>query len=387
MDVYILDDTFRKQTVVDDFDSIIWAERFNEIGDFELVTADNVRNRGIFGRGARIMIDKSDRVMQIERMTASQDEQNVRKLTVKGRSIEKVLMGRLCWRSSSGLVDPQSPWTLIFTPVELMNYFINRVLIAGSHDTNNDPLPNLSTSRVGYPADGIPAPADPVSWVVPGPRTMWEELHQIMTTYSLGYRMYANGTNGLVYSNPYTGTDRSNTQTSNTPVIFSTALDNISSMTSIDSIEPSVTAVSVYSSYGGTSVFQDASYGWDRVWVPLEVSEPEDLPTDQRTQYRQARGKAYLNNHVPVFALDGEVSKVSQYVYNQDYYLGDLVSLEDEYGNSNKMRVVEQIFSQDEKGEQAYPSFKTELIITSDSWLGYDPAVVWPDAPGMWEEQ
>ena len=387
MEIYALDNTFRKRVVIDDFDSIVWCERFNDLGDFQVVTADTSANRGRFRRGVYLMHNLSDRVMQIGTVIATTDEERRRILKLSGRSVEKVLTGRLAWPSAGGAVNPDAPWTLSYTPLNLLNFLIDRSINPTTGLYTNDRLSNISKSRVGYPADGIPASVDVVTWVVPRPSTAWSEIKSVMDTYSLGYRMYATGLNGVVYSNAYTGTNRSIDQTANPTVIFSPDLDNINSLSSISSIQDQVTHVSVYSSYGGTHVFLNDPTQWDRVFVPIEITEPSGLTSAQRAEYRTAKGHEYLRNNTPIFALDGEVSKNSGYVYNQDYYLGDLVTLEDGTGNRNTMRVVEQIFSQDEKGEQSYPTFKTELVITADSWLGYNPATVWPDAPGMWNEQ
>ena len=45
------------------------------------------------------------------------------------------------------------------------------------------------------------------------------------------------------------------------------------------------------------------------------------------------------------------------FLYGQDFFIGDMVQLEDAYGNSGKSIVSEIVFSVDEEGEKIYPTF------------------------------
>jgi hypothetical protein len=48
MEVFILDSLLRRSQVVDKFESLIWTERFSEIGDFELDLKSTLEARGQF---------------------------------------------------------------------------------------------------------------------------------------------------------------------------------------------------------------------------------------------------------------------------------------------------------------------------------------------------
>ena len=56
--------------------------------------------------------------------------------------------------------------------------------------------------------------------------------------------------------------------------------------------------------------------------------------------------------------FEGEVETSKIFIYQQDYYIGDILELEDEYGRQARTRVVEFIRNQDDGGYKAYPSFE-----------------------------
>jgi hypothetical protein len=51
----------------------------------------------------------------------------------------------------------------------------------------------------------------------------------------------------------------------------------------------------------------------------------------------------------------GEISKTSKLKYGQDYFLGDTVTLQGDYGVVQKMVVIENIRTEDAEGERSYP--------------------------------
>lgn len=88
-------------------------------------------------------------------------------------------------------------------------------------------------------------------------------------------------------------------------------------------------------------------------------------------------------------AFDGEINQNSQYVYQRDFYLGDLVELRNEDGNGNHMRVVEQIFVSDREGDRAYPTLALNQFVNTGSWLSWEPSKKWIDFeldPIEWDE-
>lgn len=69
------------------------------------------------------------------------------------------------------------------------------------------------------------------------------------------------------------------------------------------------------------------------------------------------RGKEKLFETGIIEGLSGEVDTTLQFIYRRDWNLGDLVSIENEYGMKANARVLEVIEADDENGYRVTPTF------------------------------
>lgn len=67
--------------------------------------------------------------------------------------------------------------------------------------------------------------------------------------------------------------------------------------------------------------------------------------------------KAELTKYGSYFQFAFEVDDLVQFHYGRDYFLGDVVTIESDFGSSEPMRVVEVVCSQDSNGFNVLPSF------------------------------
>lgn len=74
--------------------------------------------------------------------------------------------------------------------------------------------------------------------------------------------------------------------------------------------------------------------------------------------YLLSRGYDALVEYGSVVTFEGIVEPNVTFVYKQDYFLGDLVTVENEYGISRKARIVEVIETNDENGYNIEPKFE-----------------------------
>ena len=63
--------------------------------------------------------------------------------------------------------------------------------------------------------------------------------------------------------------------------------------------------------------------------------------------------------HLEYEAFEGEVEATIMYKYGEDFFMGDYVQLEDEYGHEGQAYISEFIISQDSSGISMYPTFIT----------------------------
>ena len=363
MQLFILDSLFKRKTIVEDYISLVWAERFNEFGDFKVVIPSNYANRVLYKPGLFFGISKSDRIMKLETVEDA-EEDGVKTLTLSGRSIEFILEHRVVWPSNAALGDTPS-WTISGAPKAIIDSVVSAQLSRSSWEPNN--IPNLRLGVSSYPQDTIIPPADSIAIRITKPTSLYNYIKEIAKNYSLGFRIYKGPQwDDYIYYNTYSGSDRTLGQTAVPPVVFSFDLENLKSWSILKSVEKQFYGCYVFSKYGFDEVYvngYDASTpaGINRSIFSIEVTEPDELTTDsQRQAYRIQKGIEALVSKQDIFVIDGEVSQNSQYIYGTDYFLGDLVDMRDDTGDVKHMRVIEQIFTDDSNGEKDYPTLEAD---------------------------
>lgn len=93
IDIYVLDDEYKRSRVVDIYESLIWTERFNTKGDFELNLSKEQAQRFGIKEGEGLSIDDSTRIMVIHTIVEKDDDEDY--VTVSGPAFEKVLGERV----------------------------------------------------------------------------------------------------------------------------------------------------------------------------------------------------------------------------------------------------------------------------------------------------
>lgn len=83
---------------------------------------------------------------------------------------------------------------------------------------------------------------------------------------------------------------------------------------------------------------------------------------DPESIYRQIAEQCNteLWKHMPIEMFSGEAAQQSMYVYNEDFFLGDFVQIQNEFGQQDVARVTEYIrTSSDSEGDVFYPTFQS----------------------------
>jgi hypothetical protein len=422
MEVYILDSLLRRDTVVDVFESVIWTERYREMDDFELTVLSTPVNRMRFITGTRLAVNTSDRVMTVETVENDTDPEGRNVLKIKGRGLEAIFEDRV-------ILGQTSPYTFIpgyqfsGTPYEVMMAMFYRCCVSGDIHPN-DTLPFYVDGVNLYPADTIPAPTDAIS-VYQKPTDLYTALKDLADVYDLGFRLYRDPVDragGKLYFNIYSGSDRSMLQSTLPPVVFSPELENLQNTRELENIQKAKNIAYVFYQYKvqvpgdpgdptavppvpatpsteTTETMYEVVYadgmdpdaaGFERHEVYVEVSSiPDDVTADQIPAYLIRQGKDALAKTRPSSLLDGEINEYSQYKYKVDYFLGDLVTMQNSDGAANSMRVTEQIFVHDNNGERYYPTLIINQFIDPGAWISWNYNKVWADmgATEYWSNQ
>src|SRR5688500_17465062 len=131
MEVLILDKLLRPIDVVDTFESVIFAERRKDLGDFELVTLATPQNKNRFVPNTWVAIDKSRRVMVVETVEETVDDRLRTVLKIKGQEITKMLQQRAALKAIAGPgVAPV--WVIEDQPADVMRYIFRQICVLGT---------------------------------------------------------------------------------------------------------------------------------------------------------------------------------------------------------------------------------------------------------------
>jgi len=390
MEIYTLDDLFRRQNpVIDQFESMIWTERFAEYGDFELKIDSTRESRALFKLGTRLAINESHRVMTVDSIEDDTDEEGQSSLLVKGKSLEYILEDRVVKKTLSNLTtEPQ--WVLEGTPLQVVRWMFDTVVRQGDLSPY-DKIPLLMPGTM-MPVDTIPPSDQLIRWEQPV-ASLYSAIKAVCDLYDMGFRLYRHYDTSQLYFDIYTGSDRTTQQDILPSVIFSPNLDNLKNTKEYTTAEEAKNCAYVISEQGFEIVYplnvDPEIDGFERRVLLVEANNLEGDPTPEEiSAYLTQAGLDELTKHRVWFGFDGEHSQHSEYKYGTHYNLGDLVEMHSADGVANTMRVTEQIFVCDGEGERSYPTLAVNQYINPGSWLAWDYNQVWADLGNeTWADQ
>lgn len=163
-------------------------------------------------------------------------------------------------------------------------------------------------------------------------------LIELLKSYNMGFRARFNGTDKIILE-VYKGTDRSfNSKETNQYIFFSRGNDNLESSTYARLGSGVKNFVYVGGEgEGAARVFQTAgdANGWDRREVFVDASDTSSklendvtLTPDQYKKVLKARAQSSL--FVDTDSLEGSIAMTEMYIYNKDFFLGDIVTIQDD---------------------------------------------------------
>lgn len=350
MDILVLNTSFESVAVVDTYESMIWTDRYNECGDFEITLSSDSKFLEILKEDYYLWTDESEHCMIIEKIEIDSDAEDGNHFIVSGRSLESILERRIVWGQKILNGNFQTAiQTLLnesFISPSIADRKIDNFIFETSEDSKITPL----TTDVQF---------------------FGEDLYTVITNMckeqQLGFKIVLNDRNQFVFS-LYAGADRSYNQIENPYVVFSPNFENIinSNYYASKANFKNVTLVAGEGegSSRKTTTVGSAS-GLDRRELFTDArdvsSETEDgtLSTSEYTKQLITRGNENLLEHKIDKAFEGEVEATQLYKYGEDFFIGDIVQIANEYGHEDVVYISELVISHSDDGLSIYPTFKT----------------------------
>lgn len=368
MDLYTLESytgTYNRSELIDDYESLIWTERFIEAGDTRIVLPATSANVALVAPGTLVGVSTSRELMLLDNRSIEDGA-----ITVTGKTLEAFFEQRY--------IERLAIWE---TPENIM-----KTIVLNMQDRNNGlyQIPGLTT--VLDEASGGQV------WRKFPTQSAYTGLLDMAKAFQIGMGVYwtvNEVTEGydLIFE---TRGGRDMTR----KILFSPELDNLADIKELFSETDSKTDVTVYpptslaepdklAEYMGpvsASNFQNSINPFKRrmMYMTLEDVNEDDLDGATREEKQDSlrdlmQDKAWevLKSKKRVRMVDGEITPESQYSYytqynplgEMEYQLGDSVKIAGNFTTPITGMITEYIQSSDPTGARSYPT----VVVPADS--------------------
>lgn len=347
MEVYILDKNFAPICILDAYESLIWAERYNEYSDFELVIPMENAPLEFLRPDNYVALPGSNKTMIIEDIPIEDTADEGDRIILSGRSLESILNRRIIWEQKTVSANIESAVFSILDANIVNPLFgsrkVNNIILQASGDSSITSI-NIQSQYSG--------------------EEVYKTVEDICKTYDLGFKMELNNLNQMVFL-LYNGVDRSFSQTERPPVIFSPSFDNLIKSKYIESTKTyknvGLVAGEGEGSARKTTIVGNATIsGLDRREIFIEAHVSSNNGDISQTDYLaqlETRGNEVLAEHTPIYTFEAETEPNGIFKHGRDYSVGDIVQLVNEYGIKVRARITEIVISHNTEGVSLIPTF------------------------------
>lgn len=347
----VLDSNFKPVTILDSFESIVWADRYRSYGDFELYTSVNSDILSLVQKNYYVINGNSEHVMIIEELLIKTDVEEGNKISITGRSLESILDRRIVWGLKTLNGNLQDAIKTLLDDCIISPSDTNRKIENFIFEYSDNPAITSLTINTQYTGDNL-----------------YDVIASICEEKKIGFKITLNQNNQFVFS-LYKGIDRSYNQSENSYVVFAPEFENIINSSYLTSNKDMKNVALI----GGEGEGDDRKYtsigsakGLDRRELFVDARDissnidDTELSTDEYNSLLQQRGNERLSEKSDKVAFEGEVETALMFKYGVDYFLGDIVTIRNEYGIEESPQIIEIIESLDESGYSVIPTFKYE---------------------------
>lgn len=325
------DTTFDSIGEVNQYESLIWPDKFNGFGTFELWAPITEENSQYFKKG-NILWCGGDNAAVVEIVKSEIDEIGTKTYNVKGRTLEMLLTTRIIWGTYNAVNKDAST---------AMYEIVNQNCVNPSNANRKIPYLKLAEDlkfggKITYQKTG---------------GEVYDSLSTIASTYDLGFSvLFKPKTKELIFE-VVEGIDRTVEQSTNDPVEFSTELEDLLS-SSYYTNDQDVKNVAFVQGEGSGSLRKSVTsgeadskgFGRRELYVDArdlqstsvdENGEEQNLSPAEYTQVLTQRGDDKLSECKATETFEAQIRVFGdvQYEFGVDYKKGDKVTVRDEQLN------------------------------------------------------
>lgn len=356
---------FDSFSVVDTFDSAVWCRRYDSPGDFVLKLPASealfnlVKNNTVLIR----RLDVSDgTAMLVDNVKLETSPDNGDFLTLSGDSLEAAL-GRRVFMQKYNLRG--KPDNVIYTALKenILNYWY--------FNSDSEHIANYRYRFINFmDIDGFQrmGGADILAQLYG--RNLLELTEEIAKSNDFGFKFRFVGSNSRAYFSCYRGVDRTINQQNTQPIVFNTDFAEFASTSYTYDTRP----------YFNSALIGGEGYGKDRIDTIFSSSTRVNAGlldkeifidghsissnTAGDTSYITLLGSTAQEAVQSAKAEESFETEVSwaQWQYRDDYDVGDIVTVGNNYGITGDATVAEVAETEDASGYYAVPGFRVRSL-------------------------
>lgn len=346
MDIHVMDSNYQVTALLENYDSLIWTERYYEAGDFDLKLPRTKIDLSALKKAKFLRIPASPKLMMVDAI----DEKST--VSVSGRSLEYVLGRRV--------IETAGTTTVNNIPELILQLVLHNIGSFATPEARRIPYFNTELPDI-YDYKDPEMGYDPIKFG----ENLYDAVVKLCIAGDLGFKIINPMEAGYTLFQVYYGTDRTINKDA---VIFSEAIGNIEDVTRFKT-EDTLKNVAVVNlppwddTVGIGEVWRVAQIGTPRglerreVWTDAsELRRDESFTAANKPSRARAWGAIELMGHKATNDIDFKVTSTNPYKFGVDYNLGDLVTVIDSAGEALTHRVTEYIRSFGPEGDAEYPT-------------------------------
>lgn len=355
---------FTEGSMIPQVDSIMWAERYRDPGEFEIKAKLSSGIREFLPIGTFISHTDTLEVMYVENHNIDEGENEDPTISITGRSLEAFLENRIIgtyWaRGSSSVIEygvvAEYLWIQI---MKLINGHIGYANYPDDHLANVFATTNITGTGVSekrvYKIGDV-----------------HKKVLELLEIEDLGIKN--------IRRNTFGAPDGSSTQTNmcvhkgvdrSASVVFSWKAGDIEGAEYLWSDKKLKNSAMVLGRYIFRMVDTPGYVKFNRRTMLVDGYDidgnlnapPTGTPLNDIYAKMLVRGQEAIATQNRVTITRTDLADISKYQYRKDFDVGDLISLDGNFGQIAKMRIIEYVEIQDENGESSHPTLSVPGVL------------------------
>lgn len=384
-DVLVYDDNWELQTIVDNYESLVWTDKAKECGDFELYMYYDPDLWKTIKLGTFLRIKDSEHTMMVNKRDLKDTFEDSPRMIFTGKSMEYITSRRVVYKQIDATGTPgdivnklldencvDSPYIQQFAP-DPINPGMKYRVITGFYRDASGWSQELGDQQIAKQYLG---------------QNIYEAVSDLVKTYSspMCYIFVHHTDDNRWRWRLGTGIDRSWNQGTNEWVTFSSDFNNLKSSEFVQDDEkyanafyvtgadpgdnrprPIVTLERATNStpIGGFISGMKRREKWiDGSSIKLKDDNNRDVPIETYRNELRSYGYASMREYTTETNFTGDVDPNVQWAYMRDYYIGDIVNVIDDMGNGARCAIDGMTITADKNGIVIVPDFKAIATIT-----------------------